>query len=72
MRKLIIGIILALFVSQATGCLLPIYDGDPARRTQQLLNSSEGLRLMRDDWERIWHLDQPDHNSPWRTHGGML
>ena len=72
MRKLLLLIVLAFFVSQSSGCLIPMYDGDPTRRTQQLLNTSEGLRLIRDDWERFWHLDQPDHNSPYRTHGGMI
>ncbi|MDO4583240.1 MAG: hypothetical protein Q4E67_02295 [Planctomycetia bacterium] len=72
MRKLLIAIILSLFVFQSTGCLIPMYDGDTTRRTQQQLNTSESLRLMRDDWERIWFLDQPDHGTPWRNHGGMI
>lgn len=72
MRKLLLVIVLTMCVIPSTGCLLPIYDGDTTRRTQQMLNTSEGLRLMRDDWERFWHLDQPDHNTPWRTHGGMI
>lgn len=72
MRKLLLVIVLATCVIPSTGCLLPIYDGDTTRRTQQMLNTSESLRLMRDDWERFWHLDQPDHNTPWRTHGGMI
>ncbi len=72
MRKLLLVIVLSTFVIPSTGCLLPIYDGDTSRRTQQLLNTSENLRLIRDDWERVWLLDQPDHNTPWRTHGGMI
>ncbi|MDO4575514.1 MAG: hypothetical protein Q4D98_09920 [Planctomycetia bacterium] len=72
MRKLLLAIVLALFVFQATGCLIPMYDGDSTRRTQQQLNTSENLRLIRDDWERFWFLDQPDHGTPWRTHGGMM
>jgi hypothetical protein len=54
------------------GCILPIYSADPQRRTRQLLNTSEDLRLFLDDWERIWFLDQPSHLTPFRNHGGLL
>ena len=72
MRRLILAALLGLFVSTGTGCFLPAYSGDPQRRTQQLLNTSEGLRMFLDEWERIWMLDQPDHMSPYRTHGGVI
>ncbi|MBE6425507.1 MAG: hypothetical protein J6A23_05400 [Thermoguttaceae bacterium] len=72
MRKVLIAFILSVFVFQSVGCLIPMYDGDSARRTQQQLNTSENLRLMRDEWERFWFLDQPDHSTPWRNHGGMI
>lgn len=55
-----------------TGCFLPIYSGDPVRRTQQLIFTSENLRLILDEWERIWLLDQPDHMTPFRSHGGII
>lgn len=72
MRKFLLAVILGMLVFQSTGCFIPMYDADPVRRTQQMLNTSEGFRLMRDDWERFWMLDQPDHNTPYRTHGGMI
>jgi hypothetical protein len=49
-----------------------IASGDPVRRAQQLIYTSEDLRAITDEWERIWFLDQPSHMTPWRTHGGIL
>ena len=72
MRRLICFALLAVSVSTSTGCLVPMYSGDPARRARQLLYTSENLRLVLDDWERIWFLDQPDHMTPYRTHGGLM
>ena len=34
--------------------------------------TSENLRLAMDEWERSWFFDQPDHMTPYRTHGGIL
>jgi hypothetical protein len=72
MRRLLLAALFGLWVGTATGCLLPAYSGDPIRRTQQLIFTSENLRLFLDDWERIWFLDQPAHTSPYRTHGGII
>jgi hypothetical protein len=72
MRRLICCLLLALACGTSTGCFLPIYSGDPVRRARQLIFTSENLRLMCDDWERIWFLDQPTHLTPYRTHGGVL
>jgi hypothetical protein len=72
MRKLLIAATLGLCVGSSFGCILPAYSGDPVRRTQELIFTSEGLRLFLDDWERIWFLDQPSHLSPYRTHGGII
>ena len=72
MRKLVLAIACGLMISTTVGCILPIYSGDPARRTQQLIFTSENLRLILDEWERIWFLDQPSHCEPYRTHGGIL
>jgi hypothetical protein len=30
------------------------------------------MRLALDEWERFWFLDQPDHSTPYRTHGGIM
>ncbi len=72
LRKLLAAALLTTLVSSTVGCMIPMYSGDPVRRTKQALNSSEDLRLFLDDWERIWFLDQPSHLTPYRTHGGIL
>lgn len=72
MRKFILGVLLGTSIAAATGCMIPLYSGDPRRRTQELINSSENLRLFMDDWERAWLLDQPSHLTPFRTHGGII
>lgn len=72
MRGLLLALVLACGVASSTGCILPAYSGDPIRRTQQLIFTSENLRLLLDEWERIWFLDQPDHMTPYRTHGGLI
>ena len=72
MRRLVLILLLAAATTSNLGCILPIYSGDPQRRTRQLMYTSEDLRLLLDDWERIWFLDQPTHLTPYRTHGGVI
>ena len=72
MRRLLCMALLGLAISTSTGCFLPIYSGDPVRRSRQLINTSENMRAILDVWERIWFLDQPDHMTPYRTHGGII
>lgn len=72
MRRLITICMLAVCISTTTGCFLPIYSPRPERRVQQLLYTSEDLRMLVEEWERIWFLDQPSHMSPIRTHGGTM
>jgi hypothetical protein len=72
MRKARWLICVAVLLATSTGCLIPMYSGDPVRRAQQLIYTSEDLRAITDEWERIWFLDQPSHMTPWRTHGGVL
>jgi hypothetical protein len=72
MRGLMMAGFVALWLGSAVGCFIPAYSADPQRRTQQLIYTSEGLRLFLDEWERLWFLDQPDHTSPYRTHGGII
>ena len=52
------------WLAACTGCLIPMYSADPARRAQQLIFTSEDLRTFLDEWERIWFLDQPSHMKP--------
>jgi len=44
---------------------VPIYSADPARRTRQLMFTSENLRNANDTWERFWFLDQPSGLTPY-------
>ena len=70
--KFIIALVIGILVATNTGCLVPMYSGDPIRRAQELIYTSEDLRAITDEWERIWFLDQPSHMTPYRTHGGVL
>ncbi len=72
MRRLFMVLACTALVVTSVGCILPAYSADPARRSQQLIFTSENLRLINDEWERIWFLDQPDHCTPYRTHGGLI
>jgi len=72
MRRLVLAVLFGLLLSTTVGCLLPAYSGDPNLRVQQLIFTSENLRLIGDEWERLWFLDQPDHTTPYRTHGGII
>ncbi len=71
--RTLLGVVLCGFLLGTTaGCMIPAYSGDPTRRVQELIYTSEGLRMIMDEWERIWFLDQPDHMTPYRTHGGVI
>ena len=70
--KFIVLFLMGILIATNTGCLIPMYSGDPVRRAQQLIYTSEDLRAITDEWERIWFLDQPSHLTPYRTHGGVL
>jgi hypothetical protein len=72
MRRWILATLLATLVTVNVGCFLPIYSADPVRRTRQLIFTSEDMRNILNEWERIWFLDQPDHMTPFRTHGGVI
>ena len=70
MRRFLIILLLGLLTTQTVGCA--IYSADPTRRARQLLTTSENMRALLDEWERFWFLDQPDHMTPHRTHGGVI
>jgi hypothetical protein len=71
MRRSLLLAIVAGFVLGNAGCFLNIYSSDPNRRILELLNNSEDLRVIENEWERIWFTDQPSHLSPERVHGGI-
>jgi hypothetical protein len=72
MRTIILAIALSGWFAACTGCLIPLYSADPARRAQELIYTSEDLRAFLDEWERIWFLDQPSHMRTFSTHGGVI
>jgi hypothetical protein len=72
MRRLIAIALLCMVIPTSVGCFLPIYSADRQRRTEQLLYTSENLRMLIEEWERFWFIDQPDHMTPFRTHGGVI
>lgn len=71
MRRFVLVMLAAALSLSSTGCILNIYSSDPNRRMQQMLNISEGLRQIEDEWDRIWFTDQPSHLTPIRVHGGI-
>jgi hypothetical protein len=72
MRRLLLAATVGVGLANSVGCAVPIYSGDPARRAEQLYVTSENMRMIQEEWERIWFLDQPSHLTPYRTHGGIL
>ena len=72
MRRLLLAITLGLCFGASSGCILPIYNADPVVRTQELIFTSENLRQIIEEWQRIWFLDQPSHMTPYRNHGGII
>lgn len=71
-QKWLLTVVAVCSLGTSTGCLVPIYSADPGRRAQQLIYSSENLRQMLDEWERMWLLDMPSHLSPHSIHGGII
>ncbi|HJT76546.1 MAG TPA: hypothetical protein VJ739_05025 [Gemmataceae bacterium] len=71
MRRLLVLVGIALLGVSNTGCLINQYSSDPNRRVSELLNQSEDLRQIEDEWERIWFNDQPSHLTPFRVNGGI-
>ena len=75
MRKSLAALtLLVATLALAEGCApvpLPHYAALPAKRAEELLVDSENMRMLGDEWERIWFLDQPSHMTPFRTHGGL-
>ncbi|MDD3469088.1 MAG: hypothetical protein PHE53_03785 [Thermoguttaceae bacterium] len=72
MRTFLIALFGTIVLMGTVGCILPAYSGDPVRRTEQELYTSENLREVENTWDRIWFMDQPNHMAPYRTHGGIL
>ena len=72
MHRIVCALALAAAIGSSTGCILPIYSPEPAARVKELIFTSDDLRKITEEWERIWFLDQPSHLTPFRTHGGII
>lgn len=71
MRRLLQTLAVVALLASNSGCFINQYSSNPNRRMQELLNNSEDLRMIEEEWERIWFNDQPSHLSPFRVHGGI-
>jgi len=71
MRRLLNLVLLALFGLSNAGCFINLYSPDPPTRIRQLLVNSENLRVIQEEWERIWFTDHPSHLTPFRTDGAV-
>jgi hypothetical protein len=71
MRRLLFLAALGGLALTNAGCFLPIYPSDPTRRMEVMLNQSEDLRQIENEWSRFWFTDQPSHMSYDRLHGGI-
>ena len=72
MRSLLLALFFAVTMAAQSGCILPAYSGDPGVRAKELIITSENLRMSLEEWQRFWFLDQPDHMTPFRSHGGIM
>jgi len=71
-RKVVLGALAGVGLTANSGCLINQYSGDPNVRMSQLINQSEDLRQIGQEWRRFWFNDQPSHLTPERIHGGII
>ena len=69
-RWLMLAAVAAMGVANS-GCLLNLYPSNETDRIKVLMNQSEDLRQVEQEWMRIWMVDQPSHLTPDRVHGGI-
>jgi len=62
---------LGLAILCNTGCLINAYSSDPSMRIKALVNQSEDLRQIEQEWSRIWFTDHPSHLTNERVDGGL-
>lgn len=72
MRKLFLAIAMTATLTVQSGCIIPIWHASPDDRVREMIYQSENYRQIQDIWERIWFLDMPDLETPYRTHGGVI
>ncbi len=64
MRKTIHSTILICVCVFQTGCVNPQYSPDRESRDRDYQGGEA--------WERIWADDEPDRETPYRSHGGVI
>ncbi len=71
MRRWLMTAVAAGALLGNSGCLINAYSSNPNRRLGELLNNSEDIRVIEQEWERFWFFDQPSHLTVDRVHGGI-
>jgi hypothetical protein len=71
MRRLLWMVLTTALVLSNSGCFINLYSSNPNTRMKELLNTSEDLRVMEAEWERIWFTNQPSHLTPERVDGAI-
>jgi hypothetical protein len=71
MRRWLLLLVMAGMALGNAGCLINMYSSDPQQRMHELLTVSENERIIQEQWERIWFVDQPSHLNPQRITGGI-
>lgn len=72
MRKLCLLLTLTATLTAQSGCIVPIWHSSPDIRVREMIYQSENYRHINEVWQRIWFLDMPDLQTPYRTHGGVI
>jgi Mg-chelatase subunit ChlI len=71
MRRLLLMAAFAGLTLFNAGCLINQYPSDPEQRMNALLNQSEDLRQIGNEWRRFWFNDQPSHLTFDRIDGNV-
>ena len=71
MSRIFLFSALGLAILSNTGCLITAYSSDPSMRIKALVNQSEDLRQIEQEWSRIWFTDHPSHLTNERVDGGL-
>ncbi|NBR05003.1 MAG: hypothetical protein EBT92_04455 [Planctomycetes bacterium] len=71
MSRIFLFFAVGLAIISNTGCLINAYSSDPSMRVKALVNQSEDLRQIEQEWSRIWFTDHPSHLTNERVDGGL-
>lgn len=71
MSRIFLFSALGLAILSNTGCHINAYSSDPSMRIKALVNQSEDLRQIEQEWSRIWFTDHPSHLTNERVDGGL-